>query len=108
MPKKNKIADLKTILSGGDLRSIGRSNSIIKLIKSQSDFDKLFELLSSKDRIVIMRSADAIEKIILTYPEYLTKHKKDVIKFCYSNLNIEFKWHLAILLSRLEFTYAQS
>jgi hypothetical protein len=56
----NKI---RNALTGGDLRSIGRSNEIVSSIKNQKEFDILFELLFSSDRILVMRAADAIEKV---------------------------------------------
>ena len=65
-------------LSGGDLRSIGMSNSVIPKIKTQQDFDELFRCLHHQDRIVVMRAADCIEKISATNPTYLTKYKKEI------------------------------
>lgn len=68
------------LLSGGDLRSIGKSNSIVPKVKNQNDFDELFKCLFHKDRIVVMRAADAIEKITVSNPLYLIKHKKKIIE----------------------------
>lgn len=63
-------------LSGGDLLSVGNSNSIATLIKTQKDFNLLVECLSHKDRVIVMRSVDAIEKITISNPLFLAKHKK--------------------------------
>ena len=46
-------------LKGCDLRSIGKSNKIVKLIDTQNQFDELFQNLFHPDRKVVMR-ADAI------------------------------------------------
>ena len=89
------------ILFGGDLRSIGKSNSLIKKIKKQTDFDELFKYLFHKDRLVVMRTADIIEKITIHNPEYLAKHKKEIIELSTVSVNKEAKWHLALLLPRL-------
>ncbi len=93
--------DLEKLLSGGDLRSIGRSGSVISKIKRQCDFDELFGYLFHHDRIVVMRAADAIEKITLTKPEYLKNHAQEIISLSGKAKNKELMWHLAQLLSRL-------
>lgn len=93
--------DFEKILSGGDLRSIGNSNAVIPAIQNQDDFDELFKYLFHKDRRVVMRAADAIEKITTTYPQYLLKHKKEIFELSSVAKNKELKWHLALLLPRL-------
>lgn len=93
--------NLKEKLGGGDLRSIGNANLVADEIKNQSEFDALFQYLHDNERLVVMRAADAIEKVTLVHPEYLNPHKSDIIKLCSSANDIEFKWHLALLLSRL-------
>lgn len=95
------MTDFKKILSGGDLRSIGESNSIIKKIKNQNDFDELFNYLFHEDRLVVMRTADVIEKITITNPQYITKHKMKILKLCTVADDKELKWHLALLIPRL-------
>lgn len=92
---------IKEKLDGGDLRSIAEANKVAEEIGNQEDFDSLFLYLYDKDRLIVMRAADAIEKITLARPEYLKKHKNEIINFCLSEVNMEFKWHLALLLSRL-------
>ena len=67
------MTDFKKILSGGNLRSIGKSNTVILKINSQNDFDELFKYLFPENRLIVMRAADAIEKITLNNPQYLTK-----------------------------------
>jgi len=97
-------------LSGGDLRSIGNADLIVSEIQSQNDFDVLFDCLHSDDRLIVMRAADAVEKITIKHIDYLNGHKEEVLAFCKRADNIEFKWHLALLLPRLslsenEYTY---
>lgn len=53
----------KKYLQGGDLRSIADVDQLIPLIKTQKTFDELFSCLESEDRLIVMRAADAIEKI---------------------------------------------
>jgi hypothetical protein len=66
----NKSEEIKKLLIGGDLRSIGDSSKIIKLINNQNDFDLLFGFINSDDRLIVMRAADVIEKI--------TRNKKNI------------------------------
>ena len=95
----SKTAD---ILKGGDLRSIGRSNKIASSIDNQESFDELFQQLFHPDRKVVMRSADAVEKITLKNPAFLKQHKASIIKLVETARHIELKWHLALIASRLE------
>jgi len=92
------------LLSGGDLRSLGKSNSVVSTVKSQDDFDDLMKYLDHSDRIIVMRTADAVEKITIHYPQYLFKHKKKILQLCKTAINKELKWHLALLLPRLNLT----
>lgn len=89
------------LLSGGDLRSIGNSNAVVLLTTSQHDFDMLFRLLFSHDRLVAMRCADAIEKITIKTPGYLVKHKTEILAICKKARDKELQWHLALILPRL-------
>lgn len=91
------------LLSGGDLRSIGNNNLVVAGIKNQEQFDELFKYLFHNDRIVVMRAADAIEKVTIANPSYLYKHKKEILKFTDTVVDKEFKWHLALLIPRLNF-----
>ena len=96
------MMQLEKMLSGGDLRSIGQSNSVVAEIKTQNDFDKLFKFLFHSDRLIVMRAADAIEKITVNKPQYLSKHKKNILELCEVVIDKELKWHLALLLPRLQ------
>jgi len=89
------------ILSGGDLRSIGKSNKLILKINNANDFDELFKYLYNVDRLVVMRAADTIERITIDNPQYLTKHKNEIIELCDAAKDKELKWHLALLIPRL-------
>lgn len=98
------MKNLKVYLTGSDLRSIGAVDKILPLIKNQKDFDDLFRHLFFDDRIVKMRAADAVEKITLKYPDYLTKHKSNLLNLIESAKEKEFKWHLALLVTRVKLT----
>jgi hypothetical protein len=89
-------------LKGGDLRSVGSVASIITAIKSAKEFDTLFKGLFDKDRLVVMRIADAVEKITLEHPEYLTPHKEELLQLLKTAKHIELKWHIAQLATRIK------
>lgn len=95
------MSKFEQLLSGGDLRSIGNSNAVVACIGDQRDFDELFECLYHRERIVVMRAADAIEKITRNRPEYLAKHRAQFPALCHAAGNKELKWHLALLIPRL-------
>jgi hypothetical protein len=95
------------LLKGGDLRTIGRANEVVKAVNDQNDFDTLFRGLFHQDRKVVMRTADAIEKITLAKPAFLSNHKKEILELCTVAKHIELKWHLALMASRLTLTAAE-
>ena len=95
------IADM---LKGGDLRSIGQANKVISLIDDQESFDKLFQQLFNADRKIVMRAADVIEKITLKNAVFLKHHKASILNMIETAKHIELKWHLALIVSRLQLT----
>src|SRR6185312_10870650 len=98
------MQDFEKILADGDLRSTGNSNLIATKVKNKSDFDQLFQCLYHSNRLVVMRAADAIEKITIKDPEFLHDHKKELLHLFEKATNKELKWHLGILIPRLALT----
>lgn len=45
-----KVTKFQDPLQGGDLRSIGKANEIVSMVKDQNDFDELFSGLYHSDR----------------------------------------------------------
>ncbi len=77
------------------------TDSAIAMVKTQQDFDALFTLLFHHDRKIVMRAADAVEKITKSSPAYLASHKNQLLELSRDHATIEVKWHLAQLLPRL-------
>ena len=98
------MKQFEDMLKGGDLRSIGEANKVMKEVTNQDDFDHLFKGLFHSDRKIVMRTADVIEKITVINPEFLKKHKLEILALCANAQHIELKWHLALLVSRLILT----
>jgi hypothetical protein len=96
------MTNFRAVFSGGDLRSIGNSNSVIDLIHDQKDFDELFSYIDFPDRIIAMRAIDCIEKITIYKPQYLSIHKDDILRLSDIAITKEQKWHFALLIARLE------
>lgn len=95
-------------LSGGDLRSIGRSNQIVRLVSAKPRlFGELFRGLSSGNRLIRMRAADAIEKITLARPHLLRGRARKVLELASRAEEKEFRWHMALLLPRLALSRSQ-
>lgn len=92
---------IEALLSGGDLRSLGKSEAIINIVQKQHDFDLLFDFVYHQNEVIVMRAADVIEKISVTSPDFLSKHKKKIIELCYDAGQKELKWHLALIIPRL-------
>jgi hypothetical protein len=88
-------------LKGGDLRSLGISNEIAASIHEQASFDNLFACFYHPDRLVAMRSIDAVEKITRQAPQYLQPHKTELTALIHQACTKEFKWHLPLLIVRL-------
>lgn len=89
------------------MRSIGKANSVVAAVHTQEAFDVLFSELFNPDRKVVMRAADAIEKISSNQFAWLKKHKKEVLLLCRAATAIELKWHLALIVSRITLTEAE-
>ncbi len=88
-------------LKGGNLRSLGHIQAVISQITNQQNFDVLFKSLFDADRLVVMHTVDAVEKITQVHPEYLDSHKNELLELFQNANHIELKWHLAQLIPRL-------
>jgi len=89
-------------LAGGDRRSIGRSNSVVREVLARPIlFRVLVAGLAVDDPVVRMRAADALEKVSLRRPELLRPHKKILLEISGRAAQQEVRWHMALLLSRM-------
>src|SRR5690625_1307807 len=89
-------------LQGGDIRSLARVDELVPLVKTQSDFDEVFQFLYSADELIVMRATDAVDKITASKPSFLASYKTDIIDLLHTAKDKRCKWHLALIVSRLD------
>src|SRR5687767_12489657 len=94
--------DFTKLLLGKDLRTIGQNNIVIRAVKDQKSFDELFRLIFHHERPIVMRVADAVEKLTVKHPEYLKSHKSQLLRALKSADHKELKWHIAQLITRVD------
>jgi hypothetical protein len=96
---------LAAMLSGGDRRSIGRSEAAVKLVLQQPGrFGELLRCLASEDPVLRMRAADAAEKVSAKKPRLLDRHKAELLGLLAEAEQSELRWHLALMIPRLPLT----
>jgi hypothetical protein len=98
MPRRN----IATLLEGGDRRSIGRSDHVAAIVLGKPElFPELITSLWSKNPVIRMRTADAVEKVTRTKPELLTPYKKELLELMAEAKDAELRWHLAAMVPQL-------
>ena len=99
---------ITSILAGGDRRSIGRANEVARLVlKAPQRFRELIACLWDDNPVVRMRAADAAEKVSVQKPRLLDRHKSGLLGLLAETEQIELRWHLAAMVTRLRLTNAQ-
>ena len=99
------MTSILTKLKGGDLRSIGRADEVVKdILNDPSLFEIVFEGMVSDDPLIRMRAADAIEKVSSSHPEYLQPYKTKLINEVSKIDQQEVQWHAAQMFGYLKLT----
>jgi len=94
--------ELLNNLTGGDRRSIGRSNEVVALVlRRPALFPQLMQGLWSGDPLIRMRAADAVEKVSLRRPDLLRPFKAKLLRLLDEATQQELRWHLAQIIPRL-------
>ena len=92
-------------LKGGDLRSVGKANEVMKsVLKNPKLFKEIFQGISDTDPLIRMRAADVAEKISRQHPEYLQPFKTHLINDVVKITQQEVRWHAAQMFSYLSLT----
>lgn len=103
--RRRKEHDLPALLSGGDRRSIGRSNEVAAMVLGRPAlFRQLIEAMWDADTVVRMRAADAAEKVSLQKPGLLQPFKAELLGLLAETKEQELRWHAAQMVPRLALT----
>jgi len=96
------MSPLPDELTGGDRRSIGKSNAVVrKLLRDPARFKEIIAGFSHDDPLVRMRCADVAEKVSLKHPQWLQPYKRKLLQLAAHSAEQEMRWHLAQMVPRL-------
>ena len=96
---------LRTMLSDGNRRSIGRTNEVVDLVLAQPQrIGELVQLLWDSSEVVRMRAADALEKISRERIGLLQAYKSELLGLMAETTQQELRWHLAAMMPRMDLT----
>lgn len=96
------MTTIKNLLSGGDKRSLGKSQMVVlQTRKAPSLFKEVYEAIYAEDEVLAMRAVDAVEKIAQKQPEWLMPYKKELLNQMSHFKTKEHRWHVPLLLSYL-------
>ncbi len=97
------------LLTGNDLRSIGKSNEVVQLVTSDPIlFDEVFDGIFHDDKVVRARCADAVEKVAVRFPNMIQKKKSIILKNLNKFEQKEVIWHIALMIGYLKLTPKES
>jgi hypothetical protein len=97
-------ANFSHLLLAKGVRKEKRLRWVVDAVTDQSTFDELFKLLFHHERTLLLRAADAVEKITSKQPEFLVPHKEQILALLTSADHKELKSHVVKLLPRLDLT----
>jgi hypothetical protein len=99
---------IRSLLSGGDRRSIGRVSEVLKLVQDRpKKVSTVVSCLFDLDPSVTMRAADLLEKLSRQRAELLQPLKAKLLNLAAETTQKELRWHLALILPRLQLTRAE-
>jgi Asp-tRNA(Asn)/Glu-tRNA(Gln) amidotransferase B subunit len=91
------------LLAPGDMRSTGQSDAVARMLVDAPElFDAVFRAVTSEDKGLAMRSADAIEKASRKNSNLLGPHKAKLLELAETATQQEVQWHVAQMLERIE------
>ncbi len=103
-----KLHPLLESLSHGDKRMVkGVDEALESVINDPTLFSVLIDGLSSENKLVAMRSADAVEKLTLINPQWLQPYKNQLLNLVKTANQQEVRWHLCQIIPRLELTFSE-
>ena len=101
-------SELRSLLAGGDRRSIGRSGEAVEWIRrSPAHARAAVSAIDDPDAVVRLRSADALEKASRREPAILAEHRTSLLKALEQGNQPDVEWHLLQMVPRLRMTSAE-
>lgn len=89
-------------LSGGDLRSDGMANEVVKVVlENPGLFDELFAGLSEPDDVIRGRAADALEKVCRSRPDLFVGRLSELFQTVRREQVVMARFHIAMILGHL-------
>jgi len=99
---------MRSMLTGGDRRSIGRADEVAGLVRrNPRKIAQLMECLWDPDPCVRMRAADAMEKASREQAALLQPYKAQLLGLLAETTQQEMRWHLAVTVPRLRLTITE-
>jgi hypothetical protein len=96
---------IRSMLTGGDRRSIGLANEVADLVgRRPRQLPHLIECLWDPDSLVRMRAADAAEKLSRDNAVLMQSYKGPLLGLLAEETQQEVRWHLASIVPRLRLT----
>jgi len=94
--------DVLERLRGGDLRSTGAADEVAReAIADPSLVPTLFEGMNSREPVMRMRCADALEKATRVHPERLQSHSAQLLRHLTPSQQKEVLWHVLQMTPRV-------
>jgi hypothetical protein len=89
------------MLLGSDADIARRNARLNDAVYDQQSFDELFNLIFHHERSLVLRATSAVERITSHHPEYLLRHKRQLLQILKSGDHKELKRSVAVLTSRV-------
>ena len=99
----SKQEPIKAILTGGNPRSLERTEEVVTLVLGNSiRLNELYGCLLEDDEIIRMRASDALEKVCRQRPEWLQAYVPKLLTDVAPIDQASVQWHLAQILGEVE------
>jgi hypothetical protein len=99
---------IRSMLMGGDRRSIGLADEVADLVGRQpKQVSCLIECLWDRDALLRMRAADAAEKLSRDKAVLLQPYKEPLLGLLAEATQQEVRWHLALIIPRLQLSRSE-
>jgi hypothetical protein len=96
-------------LSGGDRRSLGRTEEVVGWVLADgSRLGELFACLFVDDEIVRMRASDALEKVCRQQPHWFVPYTERLLREVAAIDQPSVQWHLAQMLGEIPLNAADT